>query len=480
MHSVAESENETTSLLHDQENTRRKSRTKSPLPKLQIAIILLLQICEPLTSQSIYPYINQLVSELDITGGDERKVGYYAGLIESLFFVTEAFTVLQWSRLSDRIGRKPVLLIGLAGSGISMLSFGLQRSFWGLVIARCLTGLLNGNIGVMKSTMGDLTDQSNRAEGFSLMPVVWSIGATVGPLLGGTFARPHERFPNAFKSQFWKDYPYFMPCLVTASFVFMSFIVTLVFFKESAPVKNRRDRQRSLSEASEATLDHEENKPLPLRSLLTWPVIISVSNYVALAFLNIAFNALLPLFLHTPIPLGGLNLPPSIIGYVLGAYGCVTGLFQAAFFARIIHWLGERRIFVNGVASFIGLFAIMPIISVFAKAWGGNNWTVWALIGCILVLAVIMDMAYGAIFMFVTASAPSRSALGATNGLSQMAVSIARAVGPAMATSMFAVSVQEGWVDGYAVYIVFVMLSILAVGGLAVKLPKEVWEEADD
>ncbi|KAK7037742.1 hypothetical protein VNI00_010703 [Paramarasmius palmivorus] len=478
MHSVAEHENESTPLLHDQENNRTKQKSKTPLPKLQIAIILLLQLCEPLTSQSIYPYINQLVSELDITGGDEKKVGYYAGLIESLFFVTEALTVLQWSRLSDRIGRKPVLLIGLAGSAVSMLCFGLQRSFWGLVIARCLTGLLNGNIGVMKSTMGDLTDQSNRAEGFSLMPVVWSVGATVGPLLGGTFARPHERFPDAFKSQFWKDYPYFMPCLLTGSFVFVSFIVTLLFFEESAPLKTRR--QRSPSEASEVTLNPKEDIPLPLRSLLTWPVIISVSNYVALAFLNIAFNALLPLFLHTPIPLGGLNLPPSAIGYVLGAYGCVTGLFQAAFFAKIIHWLGERRIFINGVASFVGLFAVMPIISVFAKLWGGDYWVVWALIGCILVLAVTMDMAYGAIFMFVTASAPSRSALGATNGLSQMAVSIARAIGPAMATSMFAASVQEGWVGGYAVYIVFVVLSVLAVGGLAVRLPREVWEEADD
>ncbi|KAK7019729.1 hypothetical protein VNI00_017968 [Paramarasmius palmivorus] len=479
MQSVAEHEsNESSPLLQDQENARTKHKTKTPLPKLQIAIILLLQLCEPLTSQSIYPYINQLISELDITGGDEKKVGYYAGLIESLFFVTQALTVLQWSRLSDRIGRKPVLLIGLSGSAISMLCFGLQRSFWGLVIARCLTGLLNGNIGVMKSAMGDLTDQSNRAEGFSLMPVVWSVGATAGPLLGGTFARPQERFPGSFESRFWKDYPYFMPCLLTGSFVFMSFIVTLFFFKESAPVQT--GRQHSSSEASEVTPDPKEGKALPLRSLLTWPVIISVANYVALAFLNIAFNALLPLFLHTPVPLGGLNLPPSAIGYVLGAYGCVTGLFQVAFFAKIIHWLGERRVFINGVASFIGMFAMMPIISVFAKMWGGEYWVIWALIGCILVLAVIMDMAYGAIFMFVTASAPSRSALGATNGLSQMAVSTARAIGPAMATSMFAMSVQEGWVGGYAVYIVFIVLSVFAVGGLAVRLPKEIWEEADD
>jgi MFS family permease len=95
----------------------------------------------------------QLVSELDITGGDDRKVGYYAGMIvshliipctpppranpwtqESLFFATEALCVLQWSRLSDYLGRKPVLLTGLFGSALSMLCFGLSRTFWTLVI----------------------------------------------------------------------------------------------------------------------------------------------------------------------------------------------------------------------------------------------------------------------------------------------------------------------------------------------------------
>lgn len=164
-----------------------KTRTpRTPLPKLQLSIIMLIQICEPLASQSIYPYINQLVRELDITGGDEKKVGYYAGLIESLFFLTEAMTVLQWSRASDRVGRKPVLILGLFGVAASILCFGLSRTFWTLVLSRCLCGLLNGNIGVMKSAMGDLTDKTNRADGFAYLPIVWATGASIGPLIGGT------------------------------------------------------------------------------------------------------------------------------------------------------------------------------------------------------------------------------------------------------------------------------------------------------
>ncbi|KAH9169227.1 hypothetical protein EDB89DRAFT_1889072 [Lactarius sanguifluus] len=58
-------------------------RTETPFPITQIVILLLLWLCEPVTSQSIKPYINQLVSELPIVGGEERKVGRYAGLLIS-------------------------------------------------------------------------------------------------------------------------------------------------------------------------------------------------------------------------------------------------------------------------------------------------------------------------------------------------------------------------------------------------------------
>ena len=94
---IDDDETETQPLLGLASDSQKK-RLPNPLPKLQLAIVLLLQVCEPITSQSILPYINQvrllrrsreassqsfrqLIIELDITGGDNRKVGYYAGLI---------------------------------------------------------------------------------------------------------------------------------------------------------------------------------------------------------------------------------------------------------------------------------------------------------------------------------------------------------------------------------------------------------------
>jgi MFS family permease len=120
----------------------------------------------------------------------------------SLYFAAEAATILQWSRLSDCIGRKPVLLCGLLGTIISIILFGLSRSFWALVFryvfdadlsdfsnnavlnqilsSRCLNGMLNGNIGVIKSMLAELTDETNMARGFSLIPVIWALGGTIG------------------------------------------------------------------------------------------------------------------------------------------------------------------------------------------------------------------------------------------------------------------------------------------------------------
>ena len=321
-----------------------------------------------------------------------------------------------------------------------------------------------------------------------------------------------------------------MPCLVVSAFTLAVLIVVIVFFKEvckfriarcvrfhislirgslqSAPIKKHSRTLSTDSDitvvASDTTTDNSKNDgPLPLRDLLVFPVIISVSNYVSLAFLNIAFNALLPLFLAMPVSIGGLSLPPSTIGYIMGGYGGATGLFQFFYFAKITHWLGERRMFINGIGAFVIMFALMPICNIIARANGGivGGWC-WGPIGLIIVLAVIMDMAYGerkplssplisiggvdsnvfllgAIFMFVTSSAPNKNSLGATNGLSQTAVSIARAIGPAMATSLFSLSVEKNILGGYGVYALFCMLS---VGGvvLGTMLPKKVWDDPEE
>ena len=88
--------------------------------------------------------------------------------------------ILQWGRLSDRIGRKPILLMGLSGLGLSMVCFGLSRTFWAIVASRALAGALNGNSGVIKCMLSEITDETNLDRGLSFMPMIWSLGNTIG------------------------------------------------------------------------------------------------------------------------------------------------------------------------------------------------------------------------------------------------------------------------------------------------------------
>ncbi|KAI0058970.1 MFS general substrate transporter [Artomyces pyxidatus] len=486
---------------HDEETpllsqSRDIPKEPTPLPIGQIVALLALQLAEPIAGQSILPFINQLISELGITGGDDRKVGYYAGIIQSMYYAAEAVTVLQWSRLSDHVGRKPVLLSGILGMTISTLCFGLSRTYWTLVISRSLCGALNGNIGVMKSMMAELTDETNMAQGFALFPVTWAVGATIGPFIGGILSRPQDHFPEVFKNDFWKNYPYFLPCAGAAAYSTTVFILGTLVLKETVtkdtkplrsptPSSDSADTASLVNIAEGAALEHEipttpprHDKPLPLLQLLTRPVVLSISNYAVLALVEIALSALLPLFYSTPIELGGLGLTPAFIGICMGVFGLLNGCLQFLFFARAVHRFGPKRVFVFGMSMFIPIFSMFPLANALARQ-GGLSLLVWAVVFMQLVLMVVMDMSYGCVFMYISTASPNKRSLGATNGLAQTLISVQRAIGPAISTSLFAFSLQKNIMGGNFVYVVLIGIALLSLL-LAAQLPRGTWKSEEE
>ncbi|KAG6906444.1 hypothetical protein DXG01_013927 [Tephrocybe rancida] len=409
---------------------------KTPLPWAQFTIVMFLQLAEPLTFQVISPFAPQLIRDIGITNGNESQVGYYVGLLQSLFFLTQALTVLHWSRTSDFVGRKPVILIGLFGLSVSMYCFGFSRTFWGLVLRREYWRDEEYYGGI------DRLDEYRTA---------WSTGGT---------------FPHLFgNNEFLKKYPYFLPCAVPATFTAIAWLVTFLFLKETlkSPIpfsqllKFRKDKLGLAAKRSTGPQDAQD-KPLPLRALLTPRVIIASGNYAVLSLVDIAFRAIHPLFLSTPIALGGLGLPPPIIGNILSLYGICNGIIQVFFFARIHDRFGSKKTFVGGLACAVPCFIAFPIISQMAKAEGLST-LVWAAV----VLQTLGSIGMRAIFIFIAAASPNRASLGATNGLSQMTVSMMRAIGPAAANSLFSLSIEKDLMSGYLVYYV-----LTAVVGVAI------------
>lgn len=96
---------------------------------------------------SIFPYIYYMIEDFHITD-DKSKISVYAGMVTSAFTLAEFSTGVLWGRLSDRIGRKPVLLTGLAGTALSVLVFGFAPNLTVALLARALGGLLNGCVDI--------------------------------------------------------------------------------------------------------------------------------------------------------------------------------------------------------------------------------------------------------------------------------------------------------------------------------------------
>ncbi|KAJ7685858.1 hypothetical protein B0H17DRAFT_1137339 [Mycena rosella] len=113
-------------------------QTSKPIPKLQLAIAVLIQAAEGLSGLS---------GTRGLLEGTNEKTGYWAGVLESVFFVAEFLSVYSWGRASDRMGRRPVLLLGPLGLAFSLFGFGWSKNFWSLVVFRCAQGIFNGNIG---------------------------------------------------------------------------------------------------------------------------------------------------------------------------------------------------------------------------------------------------------------------------------------------------------------------------------------------
>ncbi|OAV88423.1 hypothetical protein PTTG_01759 [Puccinia triticina 1-1 BBBD Race 1] len=283
--------------MADSTDSNHRQQPRTNRPKLQLLILCLIRLCEPISFTVIFPMVAFMVAGFNPALSD-KQVGFYCGAIESIFSFAQFSTIILWGKLSDRIGRKPVILIGLVGVAISTLAFGFSSSFWAMIFARSIGGILNG--WVIKSMVAEITTTENQAVAFSLLPTSYAAGCAIGPLLGGYLSRPAQSFPDSCRNS-----PSPRSChgnLVARE--------TLVKKKP-----NNDERQPLLQ--SEPEIDAQEplvpavptpSSPTKIRDLLKDQNLLAIlMSYSLLSFQTISLEALIVLFAYTPIKSGGIG-----------------------------------------------------------------------------------------------------------------------------------------------------------------------------
>ncbi|KAI0811272.1 MFS general substrate transporter [Irpex lacteus] len=472
---------------HEDAPTRRHGVT--PLPKAQLATLCAVRLVDPIMFTQIFPYVNEMMDHLHLTE-DRSKTGLYSGLVESSFAVAQLLSIYQWARLSDKIGRKPVVLAGIAGIALGTVIMGFSQSLFMVLFARSLAGLFSGNVAVVHSVIAEITDHTNQHTAFPIYGLCWPLGSIIGyttdmiirPLLGGTFSNPAEKFPSLFDNHLFRTYPYLLPSLVAASIAFFGVIFGIFFLEETLPSKKRR-RNDSISSPSSPTFDSlSEKSPQSygIKDLLAIPVIRALClSGLALSGINTAFDVIFVLYCYSPIRTGGLAFTATEIGLALATSGSISAGLQLFFMPYLLRRFDHAKMYNTCMGIWPYVYALLPGLNVIAR-WGavglhvggvtaivgvtpGTKALLWVGIGVLLTMARVACLGFSVSMILVKDSTPHPAVLGKTNGLAQFAMCFARAFAPACASTLFAFSVSLSfWPLRYLW--VFVMVGIAILG----------------
>lgn len=217
-----------------------KNASKEPsyftLPrKGQILILVICRLIEPLMYTSIAPYLYYMVEDFGYT--DPSTISSICSVIVAIFALGQALTGVVWGSLSDVYGRKPILICGIIGTSISTVMFGFSKSLFMACASRFLAGVLNGNVGVMRTMIAEMVadHKEYQTRAFAVMPMTFNIGTIMGPVIGGLLADPAKNYPNQFwaKLPIFKQYPYLLPNAFPMPLVLVSLVICYFFLEET-------------------------------------------------------------------------------------------------------------------------------------------------------------------------------------------------------------------------------------------------------
>ncbi|KAI9319787.1 major facilitator superfamily domain-containing protein [Dichotomocladium elegans] len=458
----------------------------TPLPRLQMFILCIILLSEPLTSTVLFPFIYFMLKDFNLSD-DEKEIGSYAGWITSMFFVAQFCSAIPWGKVSDRWGRRPVLLTGLIGNSISACSFGLSKNLWWAIGTRAFCGIVNGNGGVARSMTAEITDETNRAKAFSLFGFCWGlgmIGRQLRPGIGGYLCKPAEHFPSLFGSnEFLIAYPYFLPCFVSSIGSFIGFILGFIFLEESNPevLARRGERVRLLQSdfrhsrrASVSQDDDPKSQGLGSISKIT---MIAIFVFSVFSFHAMVFDEVLPLYFSTSVEAGGLGYDSQELAKALSIAGIEQLYCQFVLYPKINRYLTSIEMTRFGLILFVPVYFIFPELARLKAALVGIEGTVWIFRLAYLPLLLIRffgnTLTFTSMMIIVNNSADQKN-LGTVNGLCVSCLAFVRSFAPTTGGMLWSISLRTGNPFPFDRHLVYYLIGLLAIINLiqSYQIPK--------
>ena len=266
----------------------------------------------------IIPVLPHLIVEL--VGGSISTAASWSSAFATLFMLMQFVCSPIQGALSDRFGRRTVILISSLGLGLDFIVMALAPTLWLLFLGRAISGICAASFSTANAYIADITPREKRAAAFGMLGAAFGIGFIVGPALGG------------FLGHFWIRLPFW----VAASLSLVNFCYGAFVLPESLP-KERRS----------ARVDWRHANPLgSLLLLRRYPQVFGLAAvFFLIALAQFSLNSTYVLYTDYRYGWG-----PQIVGYTLGFVGLCSGLVQAVLVRRLVPRLGERRMILVGLA----------------------------------------------------------------------------------------------------------------------------------
>lgn len=362
----------------------------------------------------------------------------FGGVLGSLFSFLQFLCTPIFGVVSDRIGRKPVLLLSLTGILISYAMWFFARDFGLLVAARVLSGVMSANISTATAIVADVTDNQNRSKGMAVVGIAFGLGFILGPALGGVSALLDltAHFPE------WADYgvnPFSMAA--AAAFALTLFNLGYVIFRlpETRTLNPLSQSQRSINPL---VLLRTEDYPGVTRTNLTYFLFL-------LAFSGMEFS--LTFLAHDRLDYGaGRNaLMFLFVGFILAS-------MQGGYVRRRSNTIGPRRMTLHGLAMVIPALIIVGL----AGYWRSS----YVLYAGLFLLAAGAAQATPCLTALVSIYTPPEEQ-GRVLGIFRSLGALARAIGPLIAAALY-------WWIGPTVAYVLGGLFVIVPLVMALRLPR--------